>query len=126
MSTTITVGTGSGGIGTSTIAFTVTVAGSPLGPPLPILSNPNSPCSQDLVKLLTGDNVLPINPKTSILMIRKPVLVSPIATTSRNDVGNTGGEPFDDLLVRCYGASPPASICIHAAADIDNVQVVQI
>ena len=120
------IGIGSGGIGASTLTIAGMIAGSPFAPALPIFSNLNSPCQQDMVDLtIVGDNTITINAHTSVLLVILPVLLVPVITKTKS-TGSDAGEVFEHGFLRIYGAHPVASMIINVSAAILGVQIIQI
>lgn len=128
MATTITLGSGSGGRGTSTVTMICDVSSSDIGNMQyrpPICSNANSPLASDLVNLSSGANTVTVNTKTAVLIVVPPT-DNAQTITLKGISGDTGIElsPKAPFMLS-FDGSPPTSIILTAGGTVTGVQVLQ-
>ena len=126
MATTVSVGTGSGGIGTMLATIFLDAASSTAGAPSvrpPVISNANSPLDVQFLNLANGVNTISINAKAGAVLIIPPS-ASAVALTLKGVSGDTGIgiSPKAPTLIS-FPSTPPANIVITAGGTVAGVLI---
>ena len=118
MATTVTVGTGAGGVGTALVNIVYAKSSATLGSALhtpPIQQNANSPLAESLLDLALGDTTVAI-PTTAAGVIIVPPVANAQALKLKGNAGDTGIviSPKAPTMLS-FANPPPASFIINAA-----------
>ena len=123
------VGTGSGGVGTSKVYITVEMFGDSMQSTLvhlpPIMSNANSPCAIETKNLSSGNNTITVPSTSGGFVFYPPDGNTATLTFKGITSGDTGiSWGLEGTQVITFDASPDASIIINASATVTGCRFV--
>ncbi|HYE77355.1 MAG TPA: hypothetical protein VEI97_05150 [bacterium] len=126
--TTVSIGTGSGGFGTTTVRLTVDFVSATIANPSwnpPVLTNANAPGSAPITTLSSGANTITVPSLAGGVVFIPPTDNASVTLTLKGVSGDTGisisGKAWTVLT---FPATPPASFVINASGSLSGCYLI--